>query len=204
MGCYLHHMHLRMRLTSATIQSTSSAERPSRGTESPPACWQSITDHLTIILLFPFFYEYYTTMCMCLHDCVCTVSEAVHMCVWLIVYWFYTHKKRRVCGHFTKSPRNRWEGLGNRWDSFHSATMISDLRNDDLCDYEGIDGTKVLVGIKCNHILWHTRKLHVSKVFMGEIPLYLPWWRYLYYIAQMVMTAVRWPWAGVLVISHFV
>ena len=51
-----------------------------------------------IILSFPLFYEYYTTMCMCLHDCVCCITGSSHVCL------TYNYSVVCISHHHTASP----------------------------------------------------------------------------------------------------
>ena len=85
-GRDLHFMHLRMRSTSVTIQLTSSTERPSWGMNIPqladnltddfaPSDWSFVYSSFLWVL-------YYNVH---VFTCVCTVSQAVCMCAWLII-----------------------------------------------------------------------------------------------------------------------
>ena len=77
-----HFMYLRiMRSTSVTIQSTSSAESPGWGTETPPACWQSncSSDWSSYSSPFPWVLYYNVHV----FACVCTVyiTGSAHACL---------------------------------------------------------------------------------------------------------------------------
>ena len=94
-GCNKY-MHLWMRSTSIIIHLTLSTERPSRGNESLPACWQSNWWLCTIwlfILLFPFSMSI-VLQCARVYMCMYCITGSAHVYQTCNYYWCKVKKSK--------------------------------------------------------------------------------------------------------------